>query len=88
MERDRSDFEDFWILLSFDESKIEYHVGLDFKLVEGELVIVDEADTFIFSNTDKFSALISECACVCFTATPDNCDPKGAEAKVVAAFGF
>jgi hypothetical protein len=52
MERDQQDFEDYWILLSCEDNKIEYHVGLDFKPAAGELVIIDEADTFIFSKTE------------------------------------
>lgn len=88
MERDQQDFEDYWILLSCDESKIEYHVGLDFQPAANELIIVDEADTFIFNETDRFTALIAESACLCYTATPDNCDPKGVEKKMVSALGF
>lgn len=32
--------------------------------------------------------LIKESACVCFTATPDNKDPSGLEAKLVKTFGI
>jgi hypothetical protein len=32
--------------------------------------------------------LIKECACVCFTATPDNKDLQGVEAKLVKVFGI
>jgi hypothetical protein len=81
MERDQQDFEDYWILLGFDESKVEYHIGLDFSPAANELIIVDEADTFIFNDTEKFATLIAENACLCFTATPDNCDPKGARQR-------
>jgi hypothetical protein len=49
------------------------------------LVIVDESDTATFNTPDAFIKLINGRACVCFTATPDNCDGKGVEAKVISA---
>ena len=30
LKRDRADFEDYWLLLSYESDKIEYHVGCDF----------------------------------------------------------
>jgi hypothetical protein len=36
----------------------------------------------------KFAELINGCFCICFTATPDNCDMKGAERKAVDSLGF
>jgi late competence protein required for DNA uptake (superfamily II DNA/RNA helicase) len=63
-------------------------LGCEFKAAPNELVIVDEADTFMFSNSRSFAAMIEECCCICFTATPDNCDVKGIEAKVVNGLKF
>jgi hypothetical protein len=51
-------------------------------------VIVDEADLFMLENPLKFAELINGCFCICFTATPDNCDIKGAERKAVDLLGF
>lgn len=87
MERDCTDFEDLWTLLSY-ESDIVYHVGCNFTPAKGELVIIDEADTFMLNDTENFIKLVNECACLCFTATPDNCDEKGIEAKIINALGF
>lgn len=70
--RDRVDFEDYWLLLGYDSDKIDYHIGLDFKVGPGELIIVDEADALMFKDPIKFQEFTSECACICFTATPDN----------------
>lgn len=42
----------------------------------------------MLSQTEKFSTLIDGKCCVCFTATPDNCDAKGAEAKLITTLGF
>ena len=72
LKRDRADFEDFWMLLGYDAGKIEYHVGCDFKVGPNELAIVDEVDALMFKDPIKFQQFISECACICFTATPDN----------------
>jgi len=87
--RDKSDFESYWLLLGYGEDKIEYHVGCcGFKPAVGELVIVDEADTFMLGDPVGFATFIDECCCLCFTATPDNCDAKGTEAKVISALKF
>lgn len=76
MERDFNDFKFFWDLLGAAEA-VKYHVGLDFAPESNSLIIFDEADAFIFRDPVKFNALIIGCFCICFTATPDNCDPKG-----------
>jgi len=39
----------------------------------------------MYSNPDKFRDFIAKCACVCFTATPDDQEPNGMDAKVLAA---
>jgi len=53
---------------------------LDFATEETELIIVDESDTASFESPERFAGLINGRACICFTATPDNCDGKGVEA--------
>jgi hypothetical protein len=42
----------------------------------------------MLNDTENFIKLVNECACLCFTATPDNCDEKGIEAKIINALGF
>lgn len=79
MERDLKDFESIWILLGCQD-KVQYHIGLDFATEETELIIVDESDTASFESPERFAGLINGRACICFTATPDNCDGKGVEA--------
>ena len=80
--RDLKDFESLWTLLGCQE-KVQYHIGQDFVAVEGELIIVDESDTPMFEAPERFAKLIDGIACICFTATPDNCDGKGVEAQVI-----
>jgi hypothetical protein len=53
-----------------------------------ELVIVDEADALMFKDPIKFNSFSSECACICFTATPDNQQAKGLEVRVVSSLKF
>jgi hypothetical protein len=53
-----------------------------------ELVIVDEADALMFKDPIKFNQFTSECACICFTATPDGQQAKGIEVRVVASLKF
>lgn len=36
----------------------------------------------------NFAKFMEKKFCVCFTATPSNCDQQGVEAEVVKALGF
>lgn len=76
------------MMLGYDESRIEYHTELNFVCQQGELVIIDEADCFMFRNPSAFKRFVAEVCCLCFTATPDDQDIKGVEAKVVTALEF
>lgn len=73
MKRDQTDFESYWILLGCEE-QVSYHIGCNFMPEEGALIIVDEADTFMLGQPTEFTQFIEANACICFTATPDNCD--------------
>jgi hypothetical protein len=53
MKRDMEDFESYWLLLDC-ESQIGYHVGIDFKVLPGELLVIDEADAIMFADPTKF----------------------------------
>lgn len=77
--RDYQDFESLWMMLDCVD-KVEYYVGYKFKPEESSLIIVDESDTAMFESPSEFADLINGRACICFTATPDNCDGKGVEA--------
>lgn len=54
LQRDRIDFESYWLLLGYDSTQVDYHVGLDFAVQPGELVIVDAADSLIFRDSVHF----------------------------------
>ena len=87
MERDKSDFEDLWNLTGYRE-KVEYHFGLDFEPENNSLILVDESDRLMFEEPKLFADFVNKKFCICFTATPNNCDQEGIEAEVVKALGF
>lgn len=84
MERDANDFKCYWLLLGYDKSKLECHVGLDnWKPNQGELLVVDEIDHIIFKDPAAFSEFIENCILLGFTATPDDFRPAGAECAIL-----
>ena len=42
----------------------------------------------MYSNPEKFRDFVAKCSCLCFTATPDDQDPLGVDAKVLNAMQF
>jgi hypothetical protein len=47
MKRDRDDFYPLFDMYGLAD-RLEYHVGINFAVNENEVVLVDEADCFIF----------------------------------------
>ena len=87
MERDRADFKDLWRLAGC-ENQVEYHVGCDFEPEENSLILIDESDRVMFESPKAFTDFIENKFCICFTATPSNCDQQGVETEVIKALGF
>jgi hypothetical protein len=88
MERDMRDFRAYWLMLGYDESQVEYHLGCDFKPVDGELIVIDEIDAIMFKDPIRFSETIDSCLVLGFTATPDNFNAAGAESRVTNLLKF
>jgi len=42
----------------------------------------------MFEPLKAFADFIENKFCICFTATPSNCDQQGVEAEVIKALGF
>jgi hypothetical protein len=42
----------------------------------------------MFEEPKAFAKFLIGTFCVCFTATPSNCDPQGVETEVIRALGF
>jgi len=70
------------------EDKVEYRVGCDFEPEENSLIIIDESDRVMFESPKTFADFIENKFCICFTATPSNCDQQGVEAEIIKALGF
>jgi hypothetical protein len=49
LKRDQADFINLFEDCGFAD-KVEYHVGIDFAPGEHEIIIIDEADCFIFES--------------------------------------
>ena len=89
MERDVTDFESYWLLLGYAESKVECHAGLDnWKPSYGELLIIDEIDNIIFRDPLAFSEFVDGCLVIGFTATPDDFNPTGPERIILSLLEF
>ncbi len=68
--------------------KVEYHIGCAFEPEKNSLILVDESDRMMFEEPKAFLRFVNGTFCVCFTATPSNCDEHGVEAEVIKALGF
>ena len=78
MQRDLEEFAYFWQLASLT-NKVSHHVGLDFVHIERSILVIDESDTLIFNDPNAFKEMMAKSRCICFTATPDDNNMKGAE---------
>jgi hypothetical protein len=88
LERDRQDFATYLQLLDNYAVQVEYHVGYaNIEPREDELVVIDEADVLIYVDPEAFRAFIAKCACLCFTATPDD-RGRGIDKDVLGALTF
>lgn len=88
MKRDIQAFRPYFMMLGYDESQVEYHLGYDFAPTEGESIIMDEIDVSMFKNPTKLNQTIERCLAVGFTATPDNFKPNGAERRIINLLKF
>ena len=86
LQRDRDIFLKYWSFNKLD-TRIKFHVGLEFDRNEKDLIIVDECDALLFEYPKKFDEFINKNACICLTATPGN-DSDGVEKKVLEHLGF
>lgn len=50
-----------------------------------DVLVIDEADLFIFANPVRFKNVIGKHRCICLTGTPDNCDLDGVERQILQA---
>src|SRR5687768_5916964 len=78
MQRDQKQFAQWWVIFKL-ECAVEYHIGTNFAYQPGEILLIDEADEFIFNSPSEFLSKIQPSCCICLTATPHNQKTKGIE---------
>jgi hypothetical protein len=68
---------------------VNYHLGMGFDQGKpNELIVIDEADTFMFTDPVRFNKFLGKSFVLCLTATPDNFDPAGPEILTISALQF
>ena len=67
---------------------MKYCSGLDFKLEEGEVAVLDEADHFVLGTPETFDECIGPHRCICLTATVANHDLNSTELGTFKTLGF
>lgn len=87
MDKDKVDFEALWILSDL-KTKVVYHEDIAFIVEEGELVIFDEADEYIYDNPTAFVDFIKKHMCVCLTATSGGNNQEAAERAILDHIGL
>ena len=85
MKRDQEAFRFYWDVLG---DRVHFQVGLDFAPKPEDVIVVDEADYFIFSDLTVFLDKIKYNPTICFTATIDNDDKQGVERSLIQAWKF
>ena len=70
MKRDQAEAADILLFVDDADTKVEYHVGIDFPPELGSLVLIDEADTYMLDDPEKFREFSSANVCIGLTATP------------------
>lgn len=74
MEKDQADFKEFWTKTNLQEQVI-YHKDIDFQVEEEQLVIFDEADEYIYGQTQRFLDFLGTNKTICLTATCGGSNP-------------
>jgi hypothetical protein len=52
------------------DTKVSYHVGMEFIPEANALVLIDEADIYMLEDKEKFKKFTSANICIGLTATP------------------
>ena len=71
-------FKNLWVLNNLTE-RIENHPDLNFKVQNGEVVVIDEGDHYIFEDPAKFDKFIGNHMCFALTGTVFDGNNEGCE---------
>ena len=61
---------------------------MNFDVGEGEVIIFDEADEYIYGDTGVFVDFLGRHPCVCLTATSGGSEQEAAEKTILGHIGF
>ncbi|CDW77648.1 UNKNOWN [Stylonychia lemnae] len=70
MKRDQQKFADILYYVYDADTKVQYHVGIEFEPETSAIVLIDEAETFRLDNPEKFKTFTSANACIGLTENP------------------
>ena len=70
------------------EKDIQYHCKLDFAVEDGELVVFDEADLWIFNHPTAFGKFITGKPAICLTATSGVTGEAKLENRILETLGL
>ena len=78
----KEDFYDLWTMAGLD-GRVQHHVGLDFTPRNGDFIIIDEADSFIYDDLKRFTAFSKRAKIVCLTGLVHERGTHSAEGEVI-----
>jgi len=83
----KEDFYDLWTMAGLD-GRVQHHVGLDFTPRNGDFIIIDEADSFIYDDLKRFTAFSKRAKIVCLTGLVHERGTHSAEREVIKHIGI
>lgn len=87
MTRDRENYADYFTLAKFTD-RVEYAHSLNVSLKRFDVLLIDEADHFMYGNPVAFERIIRAYPTICFTATIPESDLNQLEGEVLDRMGL
>ena len=86
-EKDQDDFKQLWSISEHVDA-VAYHEDIEFSIGNGELVIFDEADEYIYGSTQQFLDFVKEHRAICMTATRGGTAQDHSEKMILQHIGL
>ena len=83
MKRDQQVAADILLFIDDVDTRVEYHAGIEFKTEIGSLILIDEIDTYMLDDPEKFRLFTPANVCIGLTATPSMIKMEAAIAKLL-----
>ena len=87
MEKDQNDFKQLWTI-SAKSDAVVYHEDIEFDVGEGDLVVIDEAEEYIYGSTKHFLEFVGEHRVICLTATCGGTAQDPSEKMILKHIGL